>query len=217
MICGMPTPFPSLSEPSTSASLLQRATEGDASAWQRIVHLYGPLVYQWARRSGLQSADAADIVQETFTAVAGRLGLFDSERSGATFRGWLWTITRNKVVDVVRRRSRRPQSIGGSTAQQWMQDQAGDAAADSPSTSLSETEPPSDAAIDQRAVLHRAVSLLRDRFEATTWQAFWRTVVDGCDPAEVADELGISRWAVYKARSRVLQRLRTELGGLESL
>lgn len=213
----MSSPSPTLSEPSTSASLLQRASEGDAPAWQRIVHLYGPLVYQWARRGGLQSADAADVVQETFAAVAGRLGSFDIDRSGATFRGWLWTITRNKVVDVVRRRARGPRGIGGSVAQQWMQDQAGDIGANSPSLSLSETEPPSDAASDQRAVLHRAVSLLRDRFEATTWQAFWRTVVDGCDPAEVADELGVSRWTVYKARSRVLQRLRTELEGLESL
>jgi RNA polymerase sigma-70 factor (ECF subfamily) len=41
--------------------------------------------------------------------------------------------------------------------------------------------------------------------------------VDGCTPDEVAAELSLSRWAVYKARSRVLQRLRTELEGLENL
>ncbi len=56
--------------------------------------------------------------------------------------------------------------------------------------------------------------MLRDQFEATTWTAFWATVVEGRQPAEVADSLGVTRWAVYKARARVLQRLREELEGL---
>jgi hypothetical protein len=70
---------------------------------------------------------------------------------------------------------------------------------------------------ERQQVILRAIETIRGSFERTTWQAFWRTSVDGVDPQAVADELGMSRWAVYKCRSRVLHRLRTELLGLERL
>jgi RNA polymerase sigma-70 factor (ECF subfamily) len=63
----------------------------------------------------------------------------------------------------------------------------------------------------------RSTVLIRSSFEPTTWQAFWRTVIDGRSPGNVAEELSLSRWAAYKARSRVLHRLRMELEGLEEL
>lgn len=50
--------------------------------------------------------------------------------------------------------------------------------------------------------------LVRCEFEILTWEAFWRTTVDGISAADVATALGISRNAVYLARSRVLHRLR---------
>ena len=54
----------------------------------------------------------------------------------------------------------------------------------------------------------------RERQDDRTWKAFWRSAVEGDRPADVAADLGVSVWAVYKARSRVLQRVRTELEGL---
>ncbi len=75
-------------------------------------------------------------------------------------------------------------------------------------------EPPTDARVDQRTLIRRAIAIYRDRFDSKTWQAFWATVVEGRDPAEVAETLGVSRWNIYKARARILQRLRTELSGL---
>lgn len=51
-------------------------------------------------------------------------------------------------------------------------------------------------------------------YEGWTWRAFWRVAVDGCSPADVADELDMSVNAVYIAKSRVLRRLREELGDL---
>ena len=50
----------------TSMSLLQRARSNDQEAWHQIVHLYGPLVHKWCRRSNLQDDDLADVFQETF-------------------------------------------------------------------------------------------------------------------------------------------------------
>ncbi len=204
----------SASDPSTSTSLLGRACEGEAVAWQQIVQVYGPLVYNWARRTGLKPVDAADVTQDTFTTVSSRLASFDSRRQGATFRGWLWTITRNKAADHVRALRQLPTPAGGSAnlaaLNQLQANQVVHAVAqDELSCEASDH--------DKNEVIARAMALMRNRFEKSTWQAFWRTVVDGVSPDEVAEELGLSRWAVYKARSRVLQLLRSELACLEDL
>ena len=187
--------------PSTTApSLLAAARDGHADAWRRIVHLYGPLIYGWCRRVGRQSADAADATQEVLLSVSRDLPRFDPTVAGASFRGWLWTITRRRLADQARRHARRPEQPEGSLA-------------DVPQTIPS--DPPTGEADDRAAVLARAVALMRDQFEPSTWDAFWATVVDGRDPAEVAETLSISRWTVYKARARVLQRLRQQLEGLQ--
>ena len=197
----------------TSPSLLGRATSGDSQAWQRLVQIYGPLVYSWARRTGLQPQDAADVTQETFAAVSNRLQGYDAQRTGATFRGWLWTITRNKAADLVRNQQAQPGARGGSTNLANL-----NAVHAKPTAAIElNADYPQETVGDQQEIVRRALAILRTSFEPTTWQAFWRTVVDGCSPDDVAAELSLSRWAVYKARSRVLQRLRSELDGLEDL
>ena len=60
----------------------------------------------------------------------------------------------------------------------------------------------------------RALELISGDFESRTWQAFFRTTVQGDAPQDVANDLGISVWAVYKARSRVLTKLRAEFADL---
>src|SRR3954447_559529 len=86
-----------MSPPSTSKSLLGRARDGDAMAWDRLSVLYAPLVFHWCRRRGLREADSADIVQDVFQAVATHLGAFRKQGGADTFRGWLRTITENKI------------------------------------------------------------------------------------------------------------------------
>ena len=194
---------------STSYSLLARAERGDSSAWQRIVQVYGPLVYSWARKSGLREDDAADMVQETMLAIINGLQSFDADRQGATFRGWLRRIARNKCVDYIRREAKlNAGAAGGSTNLAICNDLH-----EEPNSSSNEET----LAAEQAGVVRRALAIMRNHFEKSTWQAFWRTAIDGCTPDEVAEELGLSRWNVYKARSRVLQRLRSELDGLEEL
>jgi DNA-directed RNA polymerase specialized sigma24 family protein len=63
--------------------------------------------------------------------------------------------------------------------------------------------------IDQQFT-QRVVEVVRAEFEPRTWDAFWRIVVEGQSPAEVAQALGLSLPAVYQAKSRVLRRLRRE-------
>ncbi|MCD0459243.1 sigma-70 family RNA polymerase sigma factor [Roseiconus lacunae] len=194
-----------LEEPSTSRSMLARAQNGDTESWQQLAQVYGPIIYAWARRSGCQAADAADVMQETLSAVASALQRFDHQRDGATFRGWLWTITRNKIRDHLRL-LQHEEAAGGTAANLAMR-QVPEA------EPLS--EPPTDAASDAQAARTRMLELLRTRFDHRTWTMFWETTIIGRDVHDVADQMGVSKWAVYKSRARVLQRLKDELHGMD--
>src|SRR5690348_17125338 len=64
-----------IDSPETRASLLVRIRDGrDTEAWQQFIQLYAPLVYGFARRRGLQDADAADLMQEVLRSVAAAAG-----------------------------------------------------------------------------------------------------------------------------------------------
>src|SRR5438552_5027070 len=93
----------------TRASLLARlGNPQDRAAWQQFVELYGSLVYGFARRRGLQDADAADLTQDVFLAVARSAGRWEYDPRLGTFRGWLYGLTRNKVARFLQRRRLRP-------------------------------------------------------------------------------------------------------------
>src|SRR4051812_1404007 len=101
----------------TSPSLLARAQENQPAAWEQLVDLYAPLVYHWCRRAGLREEDVEDVFQEVFRAVARALPDFRKERAGDTFRGWLRTITRNKIRDHYRLLQDEVRGAGGTDAQ----------------------------------------------------------------------------------------------------
>jgi RNA polymerase sigma-70 factor (ECF subfamily) len=62
---------------STSVSLLRRLQSDDCElAWERFVGLYAPLIYRWGRDHGLESADAADLVQEVLSILVSKLPEF---------------------------------------------------------------------------------------------------------------------------------------------
>ena len=197
----MPIAAPS-SATSGSSSLITRLKARDADAWRRLSHLYGPLVYGWLRRAGLQDGDAADVVQDVFLAVAQNIDAFRRDRENDSFSGWLWTIARSKLNDHYRRRVGQPRADGGTDFQQQMQQ-------------LSEQPEAGELAAATQALARRALELIQTDFEETTWRAFWRTAVDGQSAAAVAAELSLSVASVYTAKSRVLRRLRQELDGLD--
>jgi RNA polymerase sigma-70 factor (ECF subfamily) len=180
--------------------LLDRVKAQDPKAWGQLAQLYGPLVYQWCRGRGLQAVDAEDVLQEVFLTVAARINDFRRQREGDTFRGWLWVITFNKLGDWMRQQAHRETAVGGSEAQKVLQQHA-----ELETLPATEPSPTGD-------LYHRALALIRSEFEERTWQAFWRIVGEGQQPANVAADLGMARNAVYLAKSRILRRLREVLG-----
>ena len=190
----------------TRASLLARLGDPqDRAAWQQFVELYGGLVYGFARQRGLQDADAADLTQEVFLAVAQAAGRWHYDPRQGTFRGWLYGITRNKLAKFFERRRSQPVGSGDSNAQQRLAEQP------SPGPDL-------EAAWEQefqQQLFRLAAAQIQDNFAPTTWQVFWRTAVEGKSAAAVAQELGLSVGAVYVARSPVLARLAEQIQRLQ--
>jgi RNA polymerase sigma-70 factor (ECF subfamily) len=183
----------------TPVSLLERLRRpADPDAWPRFVALYTPLLYEWARRLGLQQSDAADLVQDVFLALWQSLPEFTYDRDGS-FRAWLRTIVLNKWRDRLRRRGDRPLHTDESVLAELA---TGDGA-----LVVEEAE-------YRTYLVGRAAELIRADFQPTTWKAFWGCAVEGRPVAEVAGELGLAPNAVYQAKFRVLQRLREELKGV---
>src|SRR5436305_9632417 len=103
--------------PSTRASLLVRLRDRrDAAAWSEFVDLYGPPVYGYARKQGLQDADAADLTQDVLTAVAGAIGRLEYDPQRGAFRNWLFTVVRNKLSNLRRKQKGNP-SAGSEEGQ----------------------------------------------------------------------------------------------------
>jgi RNA polymerase sigma-70 factor, ECF subfamily len=189
----------------TSLSLLERARARDAAAWDRLARLYSPLVDGWCRQAGLQDADAADVRQEVFLAVAGGINEFRHDAAGGTFRGWLRGITQHKIGDHWRRTRAGQAGAGGSDAyQQFLQ-----LPAEGPDDSQNPSPPE-----EINILYRRALELMATDFEEHTWKAFWRVVVEGQRPAAVAADLNVTANAVYLAKARVLARLREEFRDL---
>ena len=189
----------------TRASLIARARGQQSAAWEELVELYGPLVAYWCSRCGLDSHSTADCVQEVFTAVSRSLGRFQELKTSGAFRSWLWTITSNKIKDAVRHTRTQAPGVGGSTALQRL--------AELPDEFSIPDEEPSNATELQQLVA-RGLEQVRAEFEPRSWTIFLRTVVDQLPTDIVAREFNISAATVRQIRSRVLRRLRLQLGDL---
>jgi RNA polymerase sigma factor (sigma-70 family) len=186
--------------PTTRLTLLGRLRDaGDGAAWAEFVDLYAPLLYGLARRHGFQDADAADLTQDVLRAVLGALPRLAYDPARGSFRGWLFTVARNQVRKFANARKRQPRANGGPAGDDILRSQAA----------------PEEEAAWEREYRQRLFALaaerVRDHFRPATWQAFWRTFVEGGDPRAVGEALGLSVGAVYIARNRVLARIREQV------
>jgi RNA polymerase sigma-70 factor (ECF subfamily) len=201
----------------TRPSLLVRIRDAsDQEAWRQFVDLYAPLIYGLARKRGLQDADAADVTQDVFRAVAAKIAphpashgkrgedegwQYDPKRG--SFRGWLYTVTRNKINDFLTGK-KIGRGTGDTATQMYLEEQ--------PDTDEDES-------IWQLEYQQRqfswAAERIRNEFHESTWKAFWQVAVEGKSGEETARSLRMSVGAVYVAKTRVLARLKKEIKELQ--
>jgi RNA polymerase sigma-70 factor (ECF subfamily) len=206
---------------STASELLRGARLNDQQAWQQIVTLYSRRMYRWCRQAGLQPADASNVVQEAFAAVARKIGDFRKDRPGDTFRGWLRRIIDNKIRDHFRRQGRTVDLALGGTDAQW---HLNNVPADEPSgtsavraavrgPAIDPSEPTWDTrygwhTLAGQSDLRDAVRRVQSQVSPRDWQVFWRVAVDGQSAGEAGAEFGMTANAVRLVKMRILRRLR---------
>ena len=96
------------STPSEHLSLVERLQGADRDAWWRFGELYCPLIYRWVRQWGVSAEDAPAAVECVFLRLLRAINLFAHEGPDASFREWLWTITRSATRDFIRYQGGRP-------------------------------------------------------------------------------------------------------------
>jgi len=192
--------------PPTHPSLLVRLRDpGDDLAWSEFVEIYTPLIHGLARRKGLQEADAADLAQEVFGAVARRIERYDPDPPKGSFRGWLSRIARNLILDSLAARRRRPQGTGDSKVGRLLHAQP----APSPEeTALFEAE-------CRRRVFAWAAERVRGEVSPMAWRAFWMAGMEGKSAKDVAIAVGTTVGTVYHYKSQVMIRLRQKIMQIE--
>jgi RNA polymerase sigma-70 factor (ECF subfamily) len=191
--------------PETRASLIVRLRDrSDQEAWGEFVVIYRPVVYRLARRKGLQHADAEDLAQQVLSAVANAVDRWEPDERRGRFRTWLYRIAHNLILNALTRRA-PDRAAGTGTADDVL---AAWPAGDGPASDLVRTE-------YRREVFNWAARQIRDEFQADTWDAFWRTAVEGRPIADVAATLGKTAGGIYAARGRVMRRLREKVSEWE--
>jgi RNA polymerase sigma-70 factor (ECF subfamily) len=187
--------------PLTRASLLIKIRDrSDHGAWREFMNLYGPVVYGFGRKRGLQDADASDLMQDVMRSVANSIGQLDYDRQRGSFKGWLFTVTRNKLLNFVSARRIRPTATGDSSTDQMLNSHP-DASDGSETWELEY----------QRRLAALAMDRIKGEFQEKSWRAFWMTAVEGVSAGDVAKQLGMSAGAIYVAKSRILARLKDEV------
>ncbi|WP_261342287.1 RNA polymerase sigma factor [Polystyrenella longa] len=169
---------------------MKEAGQNNDQSWNQLVETYGPFIYQSIRRSGIQSADAADIMQIVLLEVHRSLQSFERQHKGS-FRKWLNAVTRNKVIDFCRKRNK----LEEITTQQQ--------------SDVADSEHKIDQAIpdERQQALVKILQDVKNSVSGKTWQAFEMTEANVETSDQIGRRLGISAAAVRMARRRVLLQI----------
>ncbi len=157
--------------------------------------------------------DLHDVFQEVFHSLARNINKFRPIENG-TFRGWLRTMTRNKLNDHFRKTGREPKPVGGTEALHYLEQIPAAALAESTTnhSDAMQSEGIQNEGAIQHSMLCQALANVRENFSEQTWKAFWMVVIDGRETNDVAKDLCMRPGTVRVAKSRILKRLRLEIG-----
>jgi len=188
--------------PDTRYSLLLRLVDAaDVDAWNEFAAIYDAAVFRYARRRGLQDADAREVVQQVLVAVHQAAAGWEQAARQRSFRAWLFETAHRQCLHAFRMQKRFDRARGGSTDFQQIHATA------APAELMDDNGV--NASVDQRDwALSWAVSKVEHEVEPSTWKAFWLTAVESIPAETVAELLKITIGNVYVAKCRVLARIR---------
>jgi RNA polymerase sigma-70 factor (ECF subfamily) len=178
--------------PATQPTLLERLRDPrDEAAWRQFEGRYAELILRFARRQGVQAADADDVVQCVLSSLLSAFPKFEYDPTKGRFRDYLFRCTRNAILRQ-KRGNARPREA---------------------SNALDDLQPPAPettALWEEEWISHHyriAFATIRATFDPTSVRAF-EEVLRGTSVREVAEACGLSEQAVHKVKQRIRDRMR---------
>jgi len=192
----------------TRQSLLSRLRDWqDDGGWREFFDTHWRLIYNVARKSGLNDAEAQDVVQNTFVYLARRMPNFHYDRTRGSFKSWLRVVTRSRI-SVFRRREKS----GAPPLQEPFLD------AESDGDSIEAIPDPAGDALDelwqrewQTNLLEAAHRRVRAKVSSQQLLIFRMASAENLPLGQVAKKLDVSIAQVYLARHRVGRLLKAEI------
>ena len=184
--------------PITRQSLLIRLRGQGEDAWAEFLEVYEQSIINYAKRRGLQDADALDVTQEVLAAVGNKVDSWVDDPSKGKFRGWLFRVARNMAVDKVIEQTRRAAASGDTRVAQMLAEHPQDREQESTVFWMDY----------RRKLMHWAAEQVRPTVKSSSWRAFWLTAIEGKSAEEAGSILSLSAGSVYAAKFRIVARIR---------
>lgn len=195
----------------TRLSLLVGLKETDNQAvWLRFYETYRGLIFQIARRSGLDESNSEEVVQETVISVARSIGKFRYDRAKCAFRTWLYVLARRRIADRLRRARLDPLAAGNQA------DLGEDANIEDLIEAHAREPDPEWDQLWRQHQLSLAMQRVRGSVGGLQFQLFDAYAVKGGNALEVARAFDVSVGQVYLAKYRVGLAVRKVLRQLET-
>lgn len=195
----------------TRRSLLTRLKDWDnQESWREFFSAYWQLIYSFGLKSGLNDAEAQEVVQETLIAVAREMKGFKYDPARGSFKSWLLLITKRRIADQMRKRYRALE-VGKLNADDT-------AVAEEIHAKAEEEAGGRDEAWDDEwrtQMAQTALDRVRSKVKPEQYQIFELYVLHGRPGSEVAAALGVSLMTVYLVKHRISSLLRKEAARLE--
>jgi len=169
----------------------------DSLAWTSFRDHFYPVIFKFARTLGLSETDAEDAAQETMLAFLKAFQDDKYNRGKGHLSHWLFGVARRVILDCRKRLPREHLVVDNTTGASFL-----DTLVDENAVQHTwDTE-------WQRMVLERCLQQAHRELDQKVFRAFELYALAQKPVEEVCQTLGISRNAVYIAKSRVLSRLR---------
>ena len=185
----------------TRQTLIRRVQDvQDEQAWEEFVQVYQRYIYAVIRGMNISEQDAEDLFQLVVMKLFDRLPKQDLTQI-KRFRSWLGTVTRNSVIDFVRKRKREVEQFKAAEKEDALSYLQGISIADI------------DRVLEQEwkvELTNMALENITPLFSARAIRVFELSLKGG-SASEIAREVGLKENSIYGIRTRVKERLILEV------
>jgi RNA polymerase sigma-70 factor (ECF subfamily) len=187
----------------TRWSLIARLKDlNDQQSWREFFDSYWKLIYRVALKAGLPHSEAEDVVQETVMSVCKHMPAFQADPAHGSFKSWLLQMTRWRIIDHIRARSREPQ-VQYRSEQETRSTRVEDRVADPQGNALDQIWEDS----WRRHILEVGLDKVRRQSSSKHFQIFYLSAIKETPPAQIARTAGVSVDQVYLVKHRLTKLL----------